>query len=122
MKQILVVDDERDIVELLRAKLAASGYKTLAAYEGIRAIEVAHKQKPDLILLDLRMPAGTGQTVLQTLRSRQETKDIPVIVLTASTEPNLKERVLAAGAQDFMEKPYDDDDLLRRIRSVLKEP
>lgn len=120
-KKILIADDDREVVEVLKARLEVSGYETLVAYEGIRVMEIAHKKSPNLIILDLRMPAGTGQSVLKNLRSYQDTAKIPVIILTALKEPHLKEELLAAGAQDFMEKPYEADQLLEKIRLCLEK-
>ncbi|OGP08074.1 MAG: hypothetical protein A2048_08280 [Deltaproteobacteria bacterium GWA2_45_12] len=118
-KKILIADDERGIVENLRDLLESKGFNTVYAYEGIRAIEVAHKEKPDLIILDLNMPAGTGQTVIQNLKSRNETKEIPILVLSGMDEPHLKQKVVALGAKDFVPKPYDVEDLLGKIYDLV---
>lgn len=118
--KILIVDDEQDLVSALRTRLEAEGFETCAAYEGIRGIEFAHKEKPDLIILDLKMPAGGGQSVLQALRSRPDTEKIPVIILTAMKESGLKERLLAEGASAFFEKPYEPDELLSEIGALLR--
>ena len=91
--KILIVDDEPDIVTTVHDQLEADGFETVAASEGVRAIEMAHRQKPDLILLDLKMPAGTGQAVLRALRSRPDTEKIPIIVLTALQGPQLEKEV-----------------------------
>ena len=119
MSKILIADDEKDMVSVLRERLEAEGFETLVAYEGVRAIEMAHKKSPDLILLDLKMPAGRGQSVLEALRSRSDTEKIPVIILTALVEAGLREQLLAKGAQDFLQKPCDVDQLLDKIRSLL---
>lgn len=116
---ILVADDEEELVKALRDRLHFEGFETVAAFEGVRAIEMAHKQHPDVILLDLRMPAGAGQSVLKTLKSRKETEKIPVIVLTALEGNNLEKELLLAGAFDFIRKPYDWNVLLDKIRSAL---
>ena len=118
-KKILIADDERGIVENLRDLFESKGFNTVYAYEGIRAIEVAHKEKPDLIILDLNMPAGTGQTVIQNLKSRNETKEIPILVLSGMDEPHLKQKVVALGAKDFVPKPYDVEDLLGKIYDLV---
>ncbi len=117
--KILIADDERDIVQTLKAQLEANGYETISAYEGIRVVELAHKEKPDLILLDLNMPVGTGQTTLEFLRSKLDTEKIPIIVLTAMPAGELKEKVLAKGAQDFLQKPYELKTLLEKIKTYL---
>lgn len=117
--KVLVADDEEELVKALRDRLHFEGYDTVAAFEGVRAIEMAHKQKPDLILLDLRMPAGTGQSVLKSLKSRSETEKIPVIVVTALEGSNLEQELREAGAFDFVRKPYDWNVLLERMRKAL---
>ena len=117
--KILIADDEEELVKALRDRLQFEGFETIAAFEGVRAIEMAHKHHPDLILLDLRMPAGTGQSVLKSLKSRSETEKIPVIVLTALEGHNLEQELLGAGAIDFVRKPYDWNTLLDKIRKAL---
>lgn len=116
---ILIADDDPDIVKTLSDLLEYEGFATRSAYEGVRAMEVAHKEKPDLILLDLRMPAGTGQSVLQRLRLRPDTAAIPVIVLTALAEPHLEQETKSLGAKAFFRKPYDSAALVRVIRALL---
>ncbi len=118
-QKILVADDEEELVKALRDRLHFEGYDTVAAFEGVRVIEMAHKQKPDLILLDLRMPAGTGQSVLKNLKSRPETEHIPVIVVTALDSLNLEQELLKSGAADFIRKPYDWSVLLEKMRKIL---
>jgi CheY-like chemotaxis protein len=118
--KILIADDESEYVEILTSLLEAHGFEILVAHEGVRTIEAAHKQKPNLILLDLHMPAGTGQTVLQYLRSKPDTHAIPVIVITGSSESGLESRIRALGAQDFMQKPYDNATLLAKIQNLIK--
>ena len=116
---ILIADDDRDLCESLNQRLRYEGFEALAAYEGVRVIEAAHRHQPDLILLDINMPAGTGMTVLRALRSREDTKKIPIIVMTAMEEPGLKERVLFEGANDFLKKPFEIQLLLNKIRTFL---
>ena len=117
-KMILVVDDDPDFVEIISQLLEFSGYKVTAAYEGIRAIELAHKKTPDLILLDLQMPSGTGQTVLKSLRGKDETRDIPVIVMTGM-QASLEGETRQLGAQGFIQKPYNKEVLLGQIETLL---
>lgn len=117
---ILVVDDEQELVHVICDRLATEGCRTVEAYDGVRAIEAAHRHRPDLILLDVRMPAGTGQTVLHSLRAHADTHNIPVLVMTALPNPTLEEEMLAGGAQDFVRKPFDMAELVVRIRRLLK--
>ncbi|MBF0491450.1 MAG: response regulator [Deltaproteobacteria bacterium] len=118
-KKILVADDDTDLVQLLRDMLEFEGYETLAAYEGVRTIEAAHKQRPDLILLDVQMPAGTGQSVLKALRSKEATKKIPIIVISGVQQNDLAEEVKKLGAQDFILKPYEKVDLIAKVKNLL---
>lgn len=117
--KILVADDEEELVKALKERLQFEGFDTVVAYEGVRAIEMAHKHLPDLILLDLRMPAGTGQSVLKSLKARPETENIPVIVVTAFDGKNLEQELREAGALDFIRKPYEWGALLEKVRKVL---
>ncbi len=118
-KLILIADDDPDIVAILRDLLEFEGFRTLSASEGVRAIEMIHKRKPDLVLLDLQMPAGTGQSVLENIRTVPETKKIPVIVLTGLQAADLEQECLALGAQAFIRKPYERELLLAKIRELL---
>ncbi len=118
--KILVADDEEELVKALRDRLHFEGFDTVTAFEGVRTIEMAHKHHPDLILLDLRMPAGTGQSVLKSLKSRPETENIPIIIITALEGNNLEQDLLKSGANDFIRKPYDWNVLLDKIRKFLR--
>ncbi|MDO8461632.1 MAG: response regulator [Deltaproteobacteria bacterium] len=118
---ILVVDDERDFTVTVRDRLEASGFETCVAHEGIRALEMAHKKKPDLIILDIRMPAGDGLTVLKTLREKEETRKIPVVILTGLDEEGLEEKVKKLGAALFLRKPFDLGSLVSRVSTLLPE-
>ena len=120
-EKILIADDDKDFAITLRERLQAEGYVVVEVAEGVRAVEAAHKEQPDLILLDLKMPVGGGESVLQRLRGRYDTADIPIIIITGHSAPGLAERVIAEGASDFIEKPYDGADLLRRIRELMSD-
>ncbi|OGQ48715.1 MAG: hypothetical protein A3H42_00350 [Deltaproteobacteria bacterium RIFCSPLOWO2_02_FULL_46_8] len=122
MSKILVVDDNQDFVRILSQRLESEGFETSAAYEGVRGIEMAHKIKPDLILLDLKMPVGTGQSVLNNLKSHWETEKIPVIVITALNKSDVEEEVMSAGALDIFTKPLNEKLLLVKIHSLLQQP
>jgi CheY-like chemotaxis protein len=118
-KKILVADDDKDFVEVLSERLVWAGYETISANEGVRVIAAAHSQKPDLILLDLMMPAGSGDMVLETLKARLETKSIPIIIMTGKTTGDVESKMRLAGADDFITKPYDSQELLRKIKDLL---
>lgn len=118
--KIMIADDDHDFVETLRERLETSGYDTITAYEGIRTIEMAHREHPDLILLDWKMPVGGGQAVLQGLREKEETKHIPVIILTGFSDIEIENVAMKFGVSIVMRKPYDSKVLLRTIREVLQ--
>ncbi len=120
-KKILIVDDERDIVKGLMIRLKAVGYEVVTAFDGAQGVFMAHKEKPDLIILDIRMPAGDGFSVAQRLKRSIHTFTIPVIFLTGSPEQNAEEKAMALGARFFVKKPYDPEELLDAIKRALEK-
>ena len=118
-ERILVVDDVPQNVRLLEAVLASHGYEVVAATDGRSALELATSAKPDLVLLDVMMPPPDGYEVCRRLREEEETAVLPVIMLTAS-DGQEKTQAIEAGADDFIPKPFDRDELLTRIRSLLR--
>ena len=120
-KKILIVDDERDIVKGLMIRLQAAGYEVATAFDGAQGVFMAHKEKPDLIILDIRMPAGNGFSVAQRLKRSIHTFTIPVIFLTGSPEKNAEEKAMALGARFYIKKPYDPEELLDAIKRALEE-
>jgi len=120
-KKLLIVDDDRDLIRGLSIRLQACGYDLVFATDGISAISVAQKEKPDLIILDLGLPAGDGFTVMGRCKSILPLFLIPIIVLTAR-EPLLnQERALETGAVAYFQKPVANDELLAAIRKALGE-
>ncbi len=119
-KTILIVDDEKDLVELIAYNLHREGYRTLLAYDGETAVRLAMQHVPDLIVLDLMLPHKTGQEVTVTLRSETATKAIPIIMLTAKSEESDVVVGLALGADDYMAKPFSMKVLLARVEAVLR--
>jgi adenylate cyclase len=117
---ILVVDDLEDNVMVLRSFLKHHKYNTLAAHNGIEAIEVAEEKLPDLILLDLNMPGLSGIEVLKKIRLNESLNHIGIILLTASGNVEELLKSFAVGADDFIQKPYHHVEMLARIQSVLK--
>jgi DNA-binding response OmpR family regulator len=116
---ILVVDDVPENVRLLEAVLEAHGYDVVTAASGQAALDLALSASPDLVLLDVMMPPPDGLAVCKQLRQWEETAVLPVIMLTAS-EGSEKRTVIEAGADDFLPKPFNRDELLTRIRSLLR--
>ncbi len=117
--KILVVDDDRDIVRALNIRLRQAGYAVATAHDGYEAVHAAHTHRPDLILLDIKLPAGDGFSVMERLRDSVETTAIPVVFLTANPQTANWQKALDMGAVDFIPKPYEGKDLLRVIRRAL---
>jgi len=120
-KRILIVDDERDIIKALMIRLQGAGYDVVTAFDGAQGVFMAHKERPDLIILDIRMPAGDGFSVAQRLKRSIHTFTIPVIFLTGSPEKNAEEKAMAMGARFYIKKPYDPEELLDAIKRALEE-
>jgi len=120
VKKILVIDDYPDNVFLLQDRLEHEGFEVIKAYEGGMGIQKAIEEKPDLILLDIMMPGVSGLEVCKKLSNNDETKLIPIILLTALTEAeNLKDG-LQSGAFDYIKKPFNKTELIARINSALR--
>jgi len=117
---ILIADDEAPIRELLEQVLAAEGYMVVAATDGKEALQQVLTHKPDLILLDVRMPKLDGITLCKALRVHEETKRTPIIMLTGFNTRDYLEQSIAAGADDFLAKPFELPELKIRVRSMLK--
>jgi DNA-binding response OmpR family regulator len=120
MKRILVVDDLPENVLMLQDRLEHEGYKVLTAYNGKSGIEKAQNEQPELILLDVMMPDINGFEVCKTLVSDSRTSDIPIILVTAKTDPEDIREGLDAGAYDYIKKPINKIELLARVKSELK--
>jgi DNA-binding response OmpR family regulator len=120
--RILVVDDETDLVELIRFNLERHHYKVLTANDGQTAINVATREKPDLIILDLMLPQKSGRDVTLTLKTDPTTKNIPIIMLTAMTGEREVVIGLQLGADDYVTKPFAMEVLLARVAAVLRRP
>lgn len=120
-RKILIVDDDPDLRVALRVRLRANRYETVSAVDGYSAITQAHKEKPDLIILDLGLPAGDGFVVLNRLHQNPELAEIPVIVLTARDPQSTERKALEMGACAFFQKPADNSALLGVIRARLAQ-
>jgi len=118
---ILIVDDDPTNVDMLRQELAEEGYIILTAFDGEEALIKVHGHQPDLILLDVMMPKVDGFTVCRILKGSGNTILIPVIMLTALRAHEDRIRGIDAGADDFISKPFDPDELLARVRALLRQ-
>ena len=116
-KTILIADDDPEIVKLLSIQFKRAGYKVLAALDGLQAFMIVHRSAPDLVILDMRMPAGGGMSVLEKLGGSGQTMGIPVIVLTSFGDA--KDRAEQLGAFRFFTKPPDPDELLKAIEEAI---
>lgn len=118
--KILVVDDEKPIVKIIKANLETEGYEVVCAYDGIEALEAVAASHPDLVVLDVMMPRMDGWTVLRTLRSKPETADLPVIMLTALTDIEHMDRGAREGSDVYLTKPFDPTELLALVERLLR--
>ena len=117
-KRILIVEDEKNIVDILSFNLSKEGYETLEAYDGEAGLQLALEQNPDLILLDLMLPKMNGFDVCRSLR--RENRSTPVIMLTARSEDTDKIIGFECGADDYITKPFLPQELLLRLHAVLR--
>ena len=115
MEKILIVEDDRDISNLIKKILLSQKYETISAYSGEEAVILIKKNNIDLILLDLMLPDMTGEEIIETV------KDIPIIVISAKISINDKVKALYSGANDYISKPFDENELLARIEVQLRK-
>jgi len=120
MQKILIVEDERDIADLIGFNLERAGYAVIKAHDGISGTDIALLQRPDLIVLDLMLPGRDGYGVFKELRRDARTVDIPIIMLTARAQTEDRIQGLQAGADDYLTKPFSPKELLLRIAAILK--
>lgn len=118
--KIMIVDDDPELRMALKMRLRANQYETVSACDGYSAIALAQKERPNLIILDLGLPAGNGYSVLKRLQESDALSSIPVIVLTARDPLGNESRSLDAGATAFFQKPVDNNELLEVIRVSLQ--
>jgi DNA-binding response OmpR family regulator len=121
MVKILVAEDERDIRELITYTLMFAGYEVVQASNGADAVDLAVKEKPELILMDVRMPRMTGYQACEVLKQKSETKDTPIIFLSAKGQESEIQQGLGAGAVKYILKPFAPDELTAQVENVLKE-
>jgi len=119
-EKILIVDDEKDIVKMVDYNLKKEGFRTLFAYDGEDALDLAIRERPDLIVLDLMLPVMDGLEVCKSLKKEPKTSGIPIIMLTAKTQETDKIVGLELGADDYMTKPFSPRELIARVKAVLR--
>ena len=119
-KKILVVEDDKDLISLIKFNLKSEGFNVLLSPNGEDGLFTAKEEKPDLILLDWMLPILSGIEVLQRLKNNKDTKSIPVIFITAKGEENDKIRGLNSGADDYIVKPFSTKELIARIKANLR--
>lgn len=117
---IAIIEDESNIVELVKYNLDREGYHTISANNGKKGLELVRQELPDLIILDLMMPELDGISVCKQLRSDPQTKSIPIIILTAKSEEADRVLGLEMGADDYVTKPFSPRELVARVRAVLR--
>jgi DNA-binding response OmpR family regulator len=117
---VLVADDEEDIRALVAFRLKRAGYDVITAADGAEALTLATTRLPDLVVLDMMMPKATGLEVTRSLREQDSTKDIPVILLTARAQEADVASGFAAGADDYVKKPFSPMDLQLRVQALLE--
>lgn len=120
MAKILVIDDDSAINELIKINLELKGYEVVQAFNGVEGFAKAKQEEPNLIVLDVMMPEVDGFTVAQRIRQCAEIADTPIIMLTALSELNDKVNGFNIGVDDYLTKPFEIDELLVRVRALLK--
>jgi two-component system, OmpR family, response regulator RpaA len=120
MSKILVVDDDVNINELIKINLELCGYDVIQAHDGIKGFAIAKQELPNLIVLDVMMPDVDGFTVAQRIRQNNDTKNIPILMLTALSEIEKKVKGFDIGVDDYLVKPFEMEELKVRVRALLK--
>lgn len=120
MHRILIIEDERDIADLIGFNLQRAGFEVIKSHDGLEGTEVALRERPDLILLDLMLPGRDGYAVFRELRRDARTANTPVIMLTARAQTEDRIQGLEAGADDYLTKPFSPKELMLRVQAVLK--
>jgi two-component system phosphate regulon response regulator PhoB len=120
MERVLIVDDDPDIVRLVRYNLSHSGYDVLSAGSGREALELVEKQPPDLVVLDVMLPDVDGLEVCRTLRQQSSSKRIPILMLTARGEEIDRVVGFELGVDDYVSKPFSPRELVLRVKSILR--
>ena len=120
-KRILLVDDEYQLVSMMRLRLEVNNYEVITAYDGDEGLEKARNEKPDLIILDIMLPKRDGYEVCETLKSDPKFKDIPIIIFSAKAQQDDVKAGVEKGADMYITKPFDPKDLLEAIAKLLSK-
>lgn len=118
-KKILLADDEEDIKAVVSLFLQSKGYEVVTAFDGLAAIDMAKTEKPDLILLDVMMPVVNGYEVCERLKADEQTRSIPIVMLSAMAQSESVDKGLSAGAADYVTKPFEPSHLEAVIQRIL---
>jgi DNA-binding response OmpR family regulator len=121
-KRLLIVEDEKDMMEMLTFRLEAAGFEVIQAYDGQEGLDKAYSQNPDLILLDLMLPRVDGYKVCRELKSDVKYKKIPIAILTARASEKEKKLGMECGAEAYIIKPFEPGELMDKIKELLREP
>lgn len=120
-KKILVVDDDKEILMLVSARFSALGFQVLLAHNGKEGLKIAETEKPDLILLDVMLPEMDGFEVCSTLKSNPKFKNIPIVMLTGLNQVNDVKIAIEKGANSYISKPFDSQQLVDVVERLIKE-
>lgn len=118
-KKVLIADDEEDIKTVVKLYLESKGYDVVTSYDGLDTLDKAKAEKPDLILLDIMMPVINGFEVCQQLKADEETKQIPIVMLSAASQADSVDRALDAGAVDYIMKPFEPPHVEATLKKIL---
>jgi len=119
-EKILIVDDEKDIVKMLDYNLKKEGFRTISCYDGEDAVDIAVRERPNIVILDLMLPGMDGLEVCKILKKETKTSAMPIIMLTAKSQEADKVIGLELGADDYITKPFSPRELIARVKAVLR--
>ena len=119
MPRILIAEDEKDIRELIAFTLRFAGFDVLLATNGVEAVEVAEAERPDLVILDVRMPRMSGYEACRRLKENPQTASLPVVFLSAKGQDSEIQQGLESGAEEYILKPFAPDELIQQVRDIL---
>ena len=121
MAKIVIAEDERDIRDLITFTLQFAGHEVISAANGAEAVEAVRREKPDIVLMDVRMPRMTGYEACRHIKADEATQDIPVVFLSAKGQEAEVKEGLEAGAMDYILKPFAPDQLVSRVQEILQQ-